>query len=120
MKVCVVGGGGREHALASTLRRTAEVVVSGGNPGIEGSTPAPPGEIDADLFVIVSATTSAEKAAVRKVSDRFFPILDDGLRHNLRADQEIAKAQRRIAAAKANGKKGGDPKKFKPNGEPNE
>jgi len=75
---------------------------------------------DAELFVIVSATTTAEKSAVKKVSDRFFPILDDGLRHNLRADQEIAKAQRRIAAAKANGKKGGDPKKFKPNGEPNE
>lgn len=52
MKVCVVGTGGREHALAATLRRTADVVVSGGNAGIEGSTPAPPEEIDADLFVI--------------------------------------------------------------------
>ncbi len=52
MKVCVVGTGGREHALAATLRRTADVVVSGGNPGIEGSTAAPPEEIDADLFVI--------------------------------------------------------------------
>ncbi|HYJ28327.1 MAG TPA: phosphoribosylamine--glycine ligase, partial [Nocardioides sp.] len=52
MKVCVVGGGGREHALAEVLARTAEVVVTPGNPGIAWSTPVPPEEIDADLFVI--------------------------------------------------------------------
>jgi phosphoribosylamine--glycine ligase len=51
-KVCVVGGGGREHALASVLGRTASVVVSPGNPGIPGSVASPPEEIDADLFVI--------------------------------------------------------------------
>ena len=52
MRVCVVGQGGREHAFAETLRRTAEVVVTPGNPGIEGSVATPPSEIDADLFVI--------------------------------------------------------------------
>jgi phosphoribosylamine--glycine ligase len=53
VKVCVVGSGGREHALAHVLARSAgEVVVTPGNPGIAGSTPAPPEEIDADLFVI--------------------------------------------------------------------
>jgi phosphoribosylamine--glycine ligase len=52
MKVCVVGGGGREHALAAVLARTAEVVVTPGNPGIPGSVDTPPEEIDADLFVI--------------------------------------------------------------------
>ena len=52
MKVCVVGSGGREHALAHVLARTAEVVVTPGNPGIPGSVPTPPEEIDADLFVI--------------------------------------------------------------------
>jgi len=52
VKVCVVGGGGREHALASVLGRTAEVVVTRGNPGIPGSTATPPEEIDADLYVI--------------------------------------------------------------------
>ena len=52
MKVCVVGSGGREHALASVLGRTANVVVTPGNAGIPGSTPAPPDEIDADLYVI--------------------------------------------------------------------
>ncbi len=59
--VCVVGSGGREHALALVLGRTADVVVTPGNPGITGATPeghtltsvaTPPEEIDADLFVI--------------------------------------------------------------------
>jgi phosphoribosylamine--glycine ligase len=52
MRVCVIGGGGREHALADVLSRDAEVVVSGGNPGIPGATPAPPAEIEADLYVV--------------------------------------------------------------------
>ncbi len=59
--VCVVGSGGREHALAVVLGRTADVVVTPGNPGIGGTTPEghtitsvdrPAEEIDADLFVI--------------------------------------------------------------------
>ena len=33
VRVCVVGSGGREHALAHTLARTADVVVTPGNPG---------------------------------------------------------------------------------------
>lgn len=52
MKVCVVGSGGREHALADVLGRTAEVVVTPGNPGIPGSIPTPPEAVDADLFVV--------------------------------------------------------------------
>ena len=61
MKVCVVGSGGREHALAVALGRTADVVVTPGNPGIPGVTreghvvscsDAPAHEIDADLVVI--------------------------------------------------------------------
>ena len=55
MKVCVVGSGGREHALAHTLARTADVVVTPGNPGM-----APPitvadahiEDVEADLYVI--------------------------------------------------------------------
>ncbi len=59
--VCVVGSGGREHALATVLGRTADVVATPGNPGITGRTPdghrlsssaAPPEEIEADLYVI--------------------------------------------------------------------
>ncbi|MFM7509137.1 MAG: phosphoribosylamine--glycine ligase [Actinomycetota bacterium] len=52
MKICVVGSGGREHALADVLRRHHDVVVTPGNPGIPGSTPEPPESIDADLFVV--------------------------------------------------------------------
>ena len=52
MKVCVVGSGGREHALAHVLRRTAEVVVTPGSPGIPGSVAAPPAEVEADLYVV--------------------------------------------------------------------
>ena len=59
--VCVVGSGGREHALAVVLGRTADVVVTPGNPGIIGVTPSghsitsvstSPEEVEADLFVI--------------------------------------------------------------------
>ncbi len=52
MRVCVVGSGGREHALAHVLGRTSEVVVTPGNPGIAGSVATPAEELDADLFVI--------------------------------------------------------------------
>jgi phosphoribosylamine--glycine ligase len=60
-RVCVVGSGGREHALALVLARTAEVVVTPGNPGIAGATveghtitcvDAPAEQIEADLYVI--------------------------------------------------------------------
>jgi phosphoribosylamine--glycine ligase len=56
MKVAVVGSGGREHALAAVLGRTADVVVAPGNPGMVSAgvdcTPAPPEELDVDLVVI--------------------------------------------------------------------
>ena len=52
MNVVVVGSGGREHALADVLGRTAEVVVTPGNPGIANSTPTPATELEADLYVI--------------------------------------------------------------------
>ena len=52
MRVCVVGRGGREHALAHVLGRSCDVVVTPGNSGIPGSTPAPATEIHADLYVI--------------------------------------------------------------------
>jgi phosphoribosylamine--glycine ligase len=52
MRVCVVGSGGREHALAHVLGRGAEVVVTPGNPGIPGSVPTPPAEVEADLYVV--------------------------------------------------------------------
>ncbi|MHB1973698.1 MAG: phosphoribosylamine--glycine ligase, partial [Acidimicrobiales bacterium] len=57
MKVCVVGSGAREHALACALAPGARVVVAPGNPGIEDEvgvevTAMPPEQVDADLFVV--------------------------------------------------------------------
>jgi len=52
-RVVVVGSGGREHALADVLGRTADtVIVTPGNAGIPGSVDTPATELDADLFVI--------------------------------------------------------------------
>ena len=55
MRVCVVGAGGREHALAAGLARTAEVVCTPGNPGIAAVAECvelAPEAVDADLYVI--------------------------------------------------------------------
>jgi len=65
VRVCVVGGGGREHALAAALGRTAEVVVTPGNAGIPCSTSAPAEDIDADLFVIGPETPLVDGLADR-------------------------------------------------------
>jgi phosphoribosylamine--glycine ligase len=55
-RVCVVGSGGREHALALALARTADVVVAPGNPGMVGAgvqcSDRRPEDVDADLWVI--------------------------------------------------------------------
>jgi phosphoribosylamine--glycine ligase len=65
LRVVVVGGDGRAHALAHVLSRTADVVVSGGNAGTPNATEAPPEELDGDLFVI-----SAEAPLVDGLADR--------------------------------------------------
>jgi phosphoribosylamine---glycine ligase len=52
MRVCVIGSGGREHALAHVLARSAEVVVTPGNPGIPGSVDTPPEAVEANLYVV--------------------------------------------------------------------
>ena len=48
MKVVVVGSGAREHALALVLGRTADVVVTPGNPLIAGSVDLPVDDLVAD------------------------------------------------------------------------
>lgn len=67
------------------------------------STETPlPGEHES-LFRLCRAMTKGEQDAVRSVADRFFPIESDGLRHNQRADEEIAKAQATIAKQRESG-----------------
>lgn len=74
-----------------------------------------PAELAA-LCRIVGAQGKAEQQAVKAVAEQYFPIGEDGLRHNSRADREIAKAQKRINAARENGSKGG--RKPNPNKNP--
>jgi phosphoribosylamine--glycine ligase len=59
--VCVVGAGAREHVLARALARSAEVVVTPGNPGMPGRVPAghgirvtaePATDVEADLYIV--------------------------------------------------------------------
>lgn len=64
-----------------------------------------------ELYPICRVKTQADRAAVRMVADKYFPICSDGYRHNARADREIEKAHPKIIAARENGKKGGRPPK---------
>lgn len=57
-----------------------------------------PADLD-ELYVIAGAIKTADKEAVRKVADRFFPVGKDGQRHNGRADAEIEKAKGRMESA---------------------
>ena len=44
MNILVVGGGGREHAIAATLSKsplTTRLIVAPGNPGFPGATISP-------------------------------------------------------------------------------
>jgi uncharacterized protein YdaU (DUF1376 family) len=72
------------------------------------------------LFRVCRAMTRVEQQAVKAVADQFFPVSEiDGLRHNSRADREIAKARPKIEAARINGRKGGRPSKEKEPGNEN-
>ncbi|TDR82186.1 YdaU family protein [Paludibacterium purpuratum] len=70
------------------------------------------------LYRICRAFSPEEQQAVSSVAEQYFPIGDDGLRHNTRADEQIEDDSTRIDAARANGKRGGRPRKTqaKPSG----
>jgi uncharacterized protein YdaU (DUF1376 family) len=71
------------------------------------------------VFRLTRAMTAAERKAVDSVLREFFRLVD-GVWVNDRCDQEIAKAQTKIKAARENGKLGGRPKatEHEPNGNP--
>jgi len=64
-----------------------------------------------DLYRICRAMTKEEQAAVRFVADTYFPVSENGSRHNPRASIEMNLAASVIEAARLNGSKGGRPKK---------
>ncbi len=68
MRVAVVGSGGREHALATVLGRTAEVLVTPGNPGIPGSVPLDPESLGPDVVDLV--VVGPEAPLVDGLADR--------------------------------------------------
>jgi phosphoribosylamine---glycine ligase len=111
MKVCVVGSGGREHALALALGRSAEVVVTPGNPGMpavteEGHritiTDAPAEAVEADLVVI-----GPEQPLVEGLADRlrhlgrlvFGPGAEGALLEGSKAFMKELLAQARVPTA---------------------
>jgi phosphoribosylamine---glycine ligase len=96
MKVCVVGSGGREHALALSLARTAEVIVTPGNPGMAGHVSAThlatdlPGHLAGDEYRRISVSADPPEA----IDAELFVIgpeapLVDGLADRLRADRRL-------------------------------
>jgi uncharacterized protein YdaU (DUF1376 family) len=70
------------------------------------------------LCKTAKATTQKERQALVSVLDQYFPVGEDGLRHNNRADEEIEKYINKQQANAKNGKLGGRPKK--PNDNPKE
>jgi phosphoribosylamine--glycine ligase len=82
MKVCVVGSGGREHALARALARTAEVIVSPGNPGMPGNGP------DGGYPINITSVPAESVAADLWVIGPEQPLVD-GLADKLRADDKL-------------------------------
>lgn len=74
------------------------------------STQAPlPAEPDA-LYRICRAMTKAEQTAVMSVAEQFFPIGEDGKRHQSRIDEELSEWAETAERSRANGRKGGRPK----------
>ncbi|WP_339352171.1 YdaU family protein [Acinetobacter beijerinckii] len=66
------------------------------------------------VFRRLRATTQEEKDAVLNVLQDFFFEQEDGF-HNKRCDAEIAEYQQNASKSRENGKKGGRPRKNKPN-----
>lgn len=57
------------------------------------ATEAMPPNDSKELYRIAKAMTPAERKAVDKIADKFFPVNGDGRRHHKRVQEEIEKAQ---------------------------
>ena len=77
MKILVVGGGGREHALAWRLADHHDVIAAPGNPGMEAIARCVPGVGVADLDGIVELGR-AEGATVRALAGPALYRVGDG------------------------------------------
>lgn len=55
----------------------------------------------AELYRIAGAMTPAERKAVEKVAEKFFPVNGDGRRHNKRAEEEINRQKEKSQKARA-------------------
>jgi len=91
VRVCVVGSGGREHALALSLARTAEVVVTPGNPGMAPRTGA---AAESAQFALAATGITVTAEAPEDIDADLFVIgpeqpLVDGLADRLRADRRL-------------------------------
>jgi len=126
VKVCVIGSGGREHALALSLARTAEVVVAPGNPGMAPHSPEAadsahftfvgsgsglpvsvttedPEDIDADLFVIGPEQPLVEGLADKLRADRrlvFGPGADGARLEGSKAFMKLVLAEAGVPSAR--------------------
>lgn len=69
------------------------------------------------LHRLCRATTKLEQQAVASIVEQFFPVGDDGLRHNYRADAEIKKWEEKATQNRLVGRLGGRPRKNQ-NGNP--
>lgn len=100
-----MGDYGRDTAHLSLAEHGAYTLLLDHYYSTEQAIPAD----SASLFRICRAFDKLEQRAVLSVADRFFPVGDDGLRHNERADRQMPDDLRAIKTARENGKKGGRP-----------
>jgi uncharacterized protein YdaU (DUF1376 family) len=69
-----------------------------------------PGPIAA-LMRLCRATTPTERKAVENVAESFFPVCEDGLRHNEQADRDLVEYNERVEFNRRVGALGGRPRK---------
>jgi uncharacterized protein YdaU (DUF1376 family) len=101
-----MGDFGRDTAHLTMIQRGAYNELLDYYYSTEKALPVDP----AALYRIAKAMSAAERKAVDEIASQFFPVNGDGLRHNNRADREIAKHNKQVEVNRELGKRGGRPK----------